>query len=75
MCWVSGFQTLDRASDGAQTEPESSQNHGFGDRFEGTKEPGRSQKLSKIMVTGSALCAMDVVIGDSPRGGGLGGGG
>ena len=68
-------RTMDGASDGARTEPESFQNHGFGDRFEGTKESGRSQKLSKIMVTGSALCAMDVnKLGDSPRGGSLRGG-
>ena len=53
-------RTLDGASDGARTEPESSQNQGFGDRFDGAKESGQSQKLSKIMVTGSALCAMDV---------------
>ena len=43
------FWTLDGVSDGASTEPDSFQNHGFGDRFEGTKEPGQSQKALKIM--------------------------
>ena len=42
-------RTLDGASDGARMEPERSQNHGFGDRFEGTNEPGRTQKALKIM--------------------------